>query len=56
MIGTEGHVALHAEVYGLGILLAHLQAHLAVPGRPLPVLVQLGLHNPANAWCIYVGR
>ena len=44
--GLEGHVALSAHVYGLGIPLPHLEAHLAVAGSSLPVFVQVSFCDP----------
>ena len=41
--GLEGHVALSAHVYGLGIPLPHLEAHLAVAGSSLSMFVYVSL-------------
>ena len=41
----EGNIALGAGVDSLFILLAHLKAHLAVPGGPVPMLVELCLSD-----------
>ena len=62
-LGVEGLVALDAYVDCLGILLAHIQAHLAVPGGPFSMHIQLGHRNLiiksvmiVNTWCIYVSQ
>ena len=62
-LGVEGLVALDAYVECLGILLVHLQAHIAVPGGPLSMLIQLGHRDliiksvmTVNTWCIYVSQ
>ena len=55
--GVEGHLALGEHVYGLGISLPHLEAHLAVTGSSLPMFVHVSLCDPmiqsvipVNAW------
>ena len=55
-LGLEGNIALGADVDSLCVPLAHLQAHLAVPGGPLPMLVELCLSDPVISYVIPVSR
>ena len=45
-VWVEGHPALAADVHGLGVLLAHDVAHLAVPAYSLALLVPVSGFNP----------
>ena len=45
-LGVEGNIALGTDVDSLSVPLAHLRAHLSVPGGPLPMIVELSLSDP----------
>ena len=54
--GVEGNIALSADIDRLFVPHAHPPAHLAVPGCPNPMLVELCLSDPVDNSVMHVSR